>query len=93
MADHSGPELDWTKPYRLAAGVYAMRGSDILMLERAAGMMIGFWSIPGGGSCPRAVRGSRYYPHRALVARGGSASEGIRHGSAQPPVRLSVRCG
>ena len=48
MTVHSGPQPDWTKPYRLAAGVYAMRGSEILMLERAAGMMIGFWSIPGG---------------------------------------------
>lgn len=39
---------DWTKLYRLAAGVYAMRGSTILMLQRAAGMMHGFWSLPGG---------------------------------------------
>lgn len=39
---------DWTKHYRLAAGVYAMRGTHILMLQRAAGMMLGFWSIPGG---------------------------------------------
>jgi 8-oxo-dGTP pyrophosphatase MutT (NUDIX family) len=31
-----------------AAGVYAMRGDQILMLERARGMMIGFWSVPGG---------------------------------------------
>jgi 8-oxo-dGTP diphosphatase len=39
---------DWTKRYRLAAGIYAMRGSEMLILERAAGMMQGFWSIPGG---------------------------------------------
>jgi 8-oxo-dGTP pyrophosphatase MutT (NUDIX family) len=25
-----------------------MRGTKILMLERAAGMMLGFWSVPGG---------------------------------------------
>lgn len=42
------PSCDWTKRYRLAAGVYAMRGGQILLLERAAGMMIGFWSVPGG---------------------------------------------
>jgi 8-oxo-dGTP pyrophosphatase MutT (NUDIX family) len=42
------PERDWTKPYRLATGVYAMRGNQILMLERAKGMMLGFWSVPGG---------------------------------------------
>ncbi|ETX06077.1 MAG: hypothetical protein ETSY2_19230 [Candidatus Entotheonella gemina] len=41
-------ETDWTKHYRLVAGMYAMRGSDILILERAAGMMQGFWSVPGG---------------------------------------------
>jgi 8-oxo-dGTP diphosphatase len=41
-------ERDWTKQYRLAAGVYVMRDSQILLLERAAGMMIGFWSVPGG---------------------------------------------
>ncbi|WP_089717334.1 NUDIX hydrolase [Candidatus Entotheonella palauensis] len=41
-------EIDWTKRYRLVAGVYAMRGSEILILERAAGMMLGFWSVPGG---------------------------------------------
>ena len=42
------PDRDWTRRYRLAAGVYAMRGTKILMLERAAGMMLGFWSVPGG---------------------------------------------
>jgi transposase-like protein len=41
-------EPDWTKRYRLVAGVYAMRDGYILMLERARGMMIGFWSVPGG---------------------------------------------
>jgi 8-oxo-dGTP pyrophosphatase MutT (NUDIX family) len=47
--EHMGhPECDWTKQYRLGAGVYAMRGTQILMLERAAGIMIGFWSVPGG---------------------------------------------
>ena len=47
--DHTGgAERDWTKLYRLAAGVYAMRGGQILMLERARGVMLGFWSVPGG---------------------------------------------
>ena len=47
--DHTGgAERDWTKRYRLAAGVYAMRGGQILILERASGMMHGFWSVPGG---------------------------------------------
>jgi 8-oxo-dGTP diphosphatase len=48
MEDQGGSERDWTKRYRLAASVYAMRGREILMLERAAGMMTGFWSVPGG---------------------------------------------
>jgi 8-oxo-dGTP diphosphatase len=48
MADQGSSEPDWTKRYRLAAGVYVMRGGQILMLERARGMMIGFWSVPGG---------------------------------------------
>jgi 8-oxo-dGTP diphosphatase len=48
MENTGGSEHDWTKQYRLAAGVYAMRGVHILMLERASGMMTGFWSVPGG---------------------------------------------
>lgn len=48
MATGAEPPLDWTVRYRLTAGVYATRGGRILMLERAAGMMCGFWSIPGG---------------------------------------------
>jgi 8-oxo-dGTP diphosphatase len=48
MDNTGGAERDWTKRYRLAAGVYAMRGDQLLMLERARGMMIGFWSVPGG---------------------------------------------
>jgi 8-oxo-dGTP diphosphatase len=48
MADQRSLGRDWTKRYRLAAGVYAMRGGQILMLQRASGMMIGFWSVPGG---------------------------------------------
>jgi 8-oxo-dGTP pyrophosphatase MutT (NUDIX family) len=48
MDDTEGAECDWTKPYRLSAGVYAMRGEQILMLERAQGMMLGFWSVPAG---------------------------------------------
>ena len=48
MTDQSNADRDWTHHYRLAAGVYAMRGSQMLLLERAAGMMSGFWSVPGG---------------------------------------------
>jgi 8-oxo-dGTP pyrophosphatase MutT (NUDIX family) len=48
MPDQGSSAGDWTKRYRLAAGVYAMRGGEILLLERARGMMIGFWSVPGG---------------------------------------------
>jgi hypothetical protein len=47
MDTRGGVEPDWTKRYRLVAGVYAMRDGYILMLERARGMMIGFWSVPG----------------------------------------------
>lgn len=58
MDNTGGAERDWTKQYRLAAGVYAMRGGQILMLERARGMMTGFWSVPGGivdpGETPQA---------------------------------------
>jgi hypothetical protein len=42
MADQGNSARDWTKPYRLAAGVYAMCGGQILLLQRASGMMIGF---------------------------------------------------
>jgi 8-oxo-dGTP pyrophosphatase MutT (NUDIX family) len=48
MDTRGGAAPDWTKRYRLVAGVYAMRDGDLLMLERARGMMIGFWSVPGG---------------------------------------------
>ena len=48
MDTRGGAEPDWTKRYRLVAGVYAMRDGYLLMLERAQGMMIGFWSVPGG---------------------------------------------
>ena len=48
MDTRGGAGQDWTKPYRLVAGVYAMCDGRILMLERASGMMIGFWSVPGG---------------------------------------------
>jgi 8-oxo-dGTP pyrophosphatase MutT (NUDIX family) len=48
MENTANTERDWTKPYRLTAAVYAMRDGQILLLERARGMMIGFWSVPGG---------------------------------------------
>lgn len=34
--------------FLVAAGVYAQRDGKILLLERAAGAMIGFWSMAGG---------------------------------------------
>jgi ADP-ribose pyrophosphatase YjhB (NUDIX family) len=48
MEDAEGLARDWTTSYRLVAGVYAMRGTQILILERARGIMISFWTAPGG---------------------------------------------
>ena len=36
----------WRQNYPQATGTRP--NGDILMLERARGMMIGFWSVPGG---------------------------------------------
>ena len=74
MAEEVGAHQDWTKRYRLAAGVYAMRGSQILMLERAQGMMIGFWSIPGGivdpGETPRQAAAREFLEEAGLIPTG-----------------------
>lgn len=74
MADKRGSEHDWTKQYRLAAGVYAMRGSTILMLERAAGMMQGFWSIPAGivdpGETPQEAAARELFEEAGLTPTG-----------------------
>lgn len=48
MGPEGAAERDWTRRYRLTAGVYAMRGAEMLVLERAAGVMLGFWGVPGG---------------------------------------------
>lgn len=68
------PNRDWTKHYRLAAGVYAMRGSQILMLERAKGMMTGFWSVPGGlvdpGETPREAATRELLEEAGLIPTG-----------------------
>jgi 8-oxo-dGTP diphosphatase len=72
MEDQEGSEHDWTKRYRLAAGVYAMRGTQILMLERAAGMMIGFWSVPGGlvdpGETPQKAAARELFEEAGITA-------------------------
>jgi ADP-ribose pyrophosphatase YjhB (NUDIX family) len=34
--------------FLVSAGVYLERDGKILILERAAGALIGFWSLPGG---------------------------------------------
>jgi 8-oxo-dGTP pyrophosphatase MutT (NUDIX family) len=39
---------DEPRSYRLSAGVYAMRDGKAAFLQRAAGVMIGFWIILGG---------------------------------------------
>ena len=103
MDTRGGAEPDWTKRYRLVAGVYAMRDGYILMLERARGMMIGFWSVPGGhvepGETPQEAAARELFeeaglnPHRPVVARHRRSAEGVRDGLAQPPVCLRVRRG
>jgi 8-oxo-dGTP diphosphatase len=74
MEDKRGSERDWTRRYRLAAGVYAMRGGQILMLERAAGMMIGFWSVPGGlvdpGENPRETAARELFEEAGITPTG-----------------------
>src|SRR5215813_9247740 len=80
MDSRGGVEHDWTKQYRLVAGVYAMRDGHILMLERASGMMIGFWSVPGGhvdpGETPQeaAVRETQLLPLEVGVCLGTARS-------------------
>ena len=67
-------EPDWTKRYRLVAGVYAMRDGHILMLERAKGMMIGFWSVPGGhvdpGETPQEAAARELFEEAGLTPTG-----------------------
>jgi 8-oxo-dGTP pyrophosphatase MutT (NUDIX family) len=74
MAEEAGASQDWTKRYRLAAGVYAIRGPQILMLERAQGMMIGFWSVPGGmvdpGETPRQAAARELLEEAGLIPSG-----------------------
>jgi 8-oxo-dGTP diphosphatase len=74
MADQGRSERDWMKRYRLAAGVYAMRGVQILMLERARGMMIGFWSVPRGivdlGESPQEAAARELFEEAGLTPTG-----------------------
>ena len=34
--------------FLVAAGVYLQRDGKILILQRATGVLIGFWTLPGG---------------------------------------------
>lgn len=74
MEDTRSAERDWTKRYWLGAGVYAMRGPQILMLERARGMMTGFWGVPGGlvdpGETPQETAARELFEEAGLTPTG-----------------------
>jgi hypothetical protein len=55
-------EPDWTKRYRLVAGVYAIRDRYILMLERARGIMPARATRVKCGSVMSTPRGSGWSP-------------------------------
>jgi 8-oxo-dGTP pyrophosphatase MutT (NUDIX family) len=102
MANQRSMGRDWTKRYRLAAGVYAMRGGQILMLQRASGMRIGFRSVPGGivdpGESPPEAAARELFEEAGLTPMGPlwlvtACRYRVRDGPAQSPIRLSVRCG
>lgn len=56
--------------FLVAAGVYVQRYGNMLILERAVGTMIGFWSMPGGlveaGETPQAAAQRELYEETGL---------------------------
>jgi 8-oxo-dGTP diphosphatase len=101
MEDTGGSALDWTTSYRLVAGVYAMRGAQILILDRPGGMMIGFWTVPGGvvdaGETPQEAATREQWEEAGLTPTGPlwlvTAVRMRRYGTDWPSLRYACRCG
>jgi 8-oxo-dGTP diphosphatase len=51
-----------------------MRGGQILLLQRSSGMMIGFWSVPGGivepGESPQEAAARELFEEAGLTPTG-----------------------
>lgn len=60
--------------FLVSAGVHLERGGKILILERAAGAMVGFWSMPSGlldaGEAPEAAARRELFEETGLHAAG-----------------------
>ena len=65
---------DEPRSYRLAAGVYAVRDGKVAFLQRGGGVMVGFWSIPGGivdpGEDPRTAALRELHEESGLIPTG-----------------------